>query len=111
MDIHKQTVVVRVLPPDGQTGRDGRKSYGTFRNDLTRCAGGASSTGSKSATIVHRTTPYARQIVGLTSIPGVDRITAWCLIAELGADMSVFPDADHCAGWAGLSPGSVSPGR
>lgn len=30
---------------------------------------------------------------------------AWHLIAELGTDLSVFPDADHCASWAGLVPG------
>jgi transposase len=38
----------------------------------------------------------------MAGIPGVDRIVAWHLIAEMGADMSVFPDADHCSSWAGL---------
>lgn len=50
--------------------------------------------------------PYAEQIAALETIPGVDQIVAWHLIAEMGADMSVFPDADHCASWAGLSPGT-----
>jgi hypothetical protein len=50
--------------------------------------------------------PYAEQIDALMTIPGVDQIVAWHLIAEMGADMSVFPDADHCASWAGLSPGT-----
>ena len=50
--------------------------------------------------------PYAEQIAALVTIPGVDQIVAWHLIAEMGADMSVFPDADHCASWAGLSPGT-----
>jgi len=50
--------------------------------------------------------PYDRQITLLMSIPGVDRVVAWHLIAELGVDTSVFPDADHCASWAGVSPGS-----
>ena len=27
-------------------------------------------------------------------------------MAELGPDMSVFPDAEHCASWAGLAPGT-----
>jgi len=58
------------------------------------------------AEISARMAPYAAQITGLTSIPGVERIVAWHLIAEMGADMSVFPDADHCASWAGVSPGS-----
>ena len=49
---------------------------------------------------------YAAPLAGLATIPGVDQIVAWHLIAEMGADMSVFPDADHCASWAGLSPGT-----
>jgi transposase len=56
--------------------------------------------------IERRMEPYAGQVAGLMTIPGVERIVAWHLIAELGADMSVFPDADHCASWAGMSPGS-----
>jgi transposase len=58
------------------------------------------------AEIARRMEPNATQIAALISIPGVDRIVAWHLMAELGPDMSVFPDADHCASWAGLSPGS-----
>ena len=58
------------------------------------------------AEMARRMESYAPQVAGLVGIPGVDRIVAWHLIAEMGADMSVFPDADHCASWAGLSPGS-----
>ena len=36
MDIHKDTVVVCVLPPVGGNGQAVRKVYGTFRNDLIR---------------------------------------------------------------------------
>ena len=50
--------------------------------------------------------PYAEQLRRLDTIPGVDVITARTLVAELGPDMSVFPDADHCASWAGLCPGN-----
>jgi transposase len=38
----------------------------------------------------------------LVTIPGIERLVAWQLIAELGVDMTIFPDADHCASWAGL---------
>jgi transposase len=50
--------------------------------------------------------PYSAEIALLVTIPGVDRLVAWQLIAELGADMAMFPDAEHCASWAGLSPGT-----
>lgn len=36
MDIHKDTIVVCVLPPVGGEGQTVRKTYGTFRNDLIR---------------------------------------------------------------------------
>jgi len=56
--------------------------------------------------IAERMSPYQELMDRLTTIPGVDILTAWTLIAELGPDMSVFPDADHAASWAGLVPGS-----
>lgn len=58
------------------------------------------------AEIVRRTQPYRKQLERLNTIPGVDWITAWTIVAELGDDMSAFPDADHAASWAGLVPGS-----
>src|SRR5258708_14505775 len=58
------------------------------------------------AHIAELMTLYAEQLVLLQTIPGVDRLVAWHLLAEMGGDMSVFPDAAHCASWAGLSPGS-----
>lgn len=39
MDVHKETVVVCVLPPDGEEGGAIKKVYGTFRNDLARMRG------------------------------------------------------------------------
>ena len=36
MDVHKDTIVACVLAPDGQTGTAVRKTYRTFRSDLTR---------------------------------------------------------------------------
>ena len=49
--------------------------------------------------------PFAPAVNAWTSVPGVDRITAWTVIAEMGADMSQFPTAAHAASWAGLCPG------
>jgi transposase len=42
----------------------------------------------------------------LATIPGIDLITAWTLVAELGFDMSVFHSSGHAAAWAGLCPGN-----
>jgi transposase len=58
------------------------------------------------AEIVKRSQPYEKQLARLNTIPGVDWITAWTILAELGDDMSAFPDAHHAASWAGLVPGS-----
>ena len=40
------------------------------------------------------------------SIPGVNRRVAEVIIAEIGADISRFPDAAHLASWAGMCPGN-----
>jgi hypothetical protein len=37
-------------------------------------------------------------------IPGVDRVIAASLIAEIGIDMSVFLSVHHLAAWAGVCP-------
>lgn len=50
--------------------------------------------------------PHLPAIERLMTIPGVDFTTACTLIAEIGLDMSVFPDAAHLASWAGLCPGN-----
>lgn len=54
--------------------------------------------------------PYGEQHVRLMQIPGIDRVGAAVLIAELGVDMSVFPSAGHCAAWAGVCPGNNESG-
>src|SRR4051794_13076337 len=41
----------------------------------------------------------------LMSIPGWSQIVADVFIAETGADMSIFPTAEHLASWAGVVPG------
>ncbi len=51
--------------------------------------------------------PHAELVKRLCSIPGVHRVTAWVLIAELDLEMSQFPDAKHAASWAGLCPGNA----
>ncbi len=60
--------------------------------------------------IERRIEPYQQQIQHLLTIPGVDRVVAWTMLAELGPDRSAFPDARHAASWAGLCPGNQESG-
>lgn len=48
--------------------------------------------------------PFAAQQALLVTIPGVDALTAAAIVAEIGADMSVFGTAQRLAAWAGLCP-------
>ncbi len=50
--------------------------------------------------------PYAQAYALLQTIPGLAESSAATVIAEIGADMAVFDDADHLASWAGLCPGN-----
>lgn len=58
------------------------------------------------AEIDRRMRPFQTAVTRLKTIPGVDRVTAWGLLAEIGFDMHQFPSAAHLASWAGLCPGS-----
>lgn len=60
--------------------------------------------------IERRVADLEEPIQRLLTIPGIDRKTAWTLVAELGIDMSVFADARHLASWAGLCPGNRESG-
>ena len=48
--------------------------------------------------------PFRGAVERLTDIPGVGDNVAQTLMAEIGADMSAFPTADHLVSWAGLCP-------
>ena len=50
------------------------------------------------------------KVTRLCTIPGIDLITAWTLLAELGSDMTVFSSPKHAASWAGLCPGNHESG-
>jgi transposase len=58
--------------------------------------------------IEERMLPYRELIGRLCEIPGVDKLTAWTLISEIGLDMSRFPDSGHLASWCGLCPGNAA---
>ena len=42
--------------------------------------------------------------VDLTRIDGIKAMTAFTIVAELGTDLSAFPDEDHFSSWLGLTP-------
>jgi transposase len=48
--------------------------------------------------------PFRDAIQLLTTIPGIDELSARVILAEIGRDMSRFPTAGHLISWAGLRP-------
>jgi transposase len=56
--------------------------------------------------IARQLRPYRAQSDALQTIPGIGEHIAAALIAELGADMSVFHSDRHVAAWAGICPGN-----
>jgi transposase len=55
--------------------------------------------------IAERLRPVDAILERLDAIPGVGRVIAEILGAEVGLDMTPFPSAGHLASWAGMCPG------
>jgi transposase len=53
---------------------------------------------------------FEEPIRRLLTIPGIERKTAWIIVAEVGVDLGTFVDAKHLASWAGLCPGNRESG-
>jgi transposase len=51
-----------------------------------------------------RIQPYLPLVELLSGVPGISHLSATLIIAEIGADMSVFQSAKHLSSWAGLVP-------
>ena len=62
------------------------------------------------ARIAEASAPFVAILARLDTIPGVDRRTAENILAELGAQMDVFPTAAHLASWAAICPGNHETG-
>ena len=56
--------------------------------------------------IMMKVEPYRQQFDLLCTIPGIKDLNAAAILAEIGPDMSVFPDSDHLCSWAGRCPGN-----
>lgn len=50
--------------------------------------------------------PFEEAVGILDTIPGVARQVAEIMAAEMGVDMTRFPNEDHLSAWAGVAPGN-----
>jgi transposase len=65
--------------------------------------------GELDAAIAEAVRPFDQEVALLKTIPGI-KARAENVLAELGADMRVFPTAAHAASWAALCPGNDETG-
>lgn len=56
--------------------------------------------------VATRMTPFEAALQQMDTIPGVGRLTAQEVVAEIGVDMGRFPTARHLASWARVCPGN-----
>ncbi len=63
-----------------------------------------------SAAIADRLQEDQAAVELLDTVPGISTRAAQVLLAELGTDLSRFPDARHLASWAGMCPGNAESG-
>jgi transposase len=56
--------------------------------------------------IAEKSRPFETMVHTWMQVPGLRRINAYSLLAEMGADMSQFPTAAHLASWAAVCPGN-----
>ncbi len=50
--------------------------------------------------------PYTNILEMLKGVPGISSKSAEDLVAEIGLDMSVFPNEKHLSSWVGIAPGN-----
>jgi transposase len=50
--------------------------------------------------------PFAAALATWDSLPGINQRLAEIIVAEIGADLAPFEDAEHLASWAGMCPGN-----
>ena len=58
------------------------------------------------ADIRQQIVPFQQAVQAWMQLPGVEEITAWSLVAEMGPDMAAFPTAEQAASWACVCPGN-----
>jgi len=58
------------------------------------------------ARIAQQLAPHQALVERVKTVPGVDRVNAASIIAEIGIDMSVFRSQQAISSWAGVCPGN-----
>jgi len=56
--------------------------------------------------IAEQARPFEPTVQTWMQVPGLRRVNAFSLLAEIGADMTQFPTAAHLASWAAVCPGN-----
>ncbi len=56
--------------------------------------------------IADKIRPFEAQLAVWDSLPGIGTRLAQIIVAEIGADLKPFEDADHLASWGGMCPGN-----
>ena len=56
--------------------------------------------------IQKRMIPFQKEYRLIQTLPGISKTSAAAIIAEIGTDMSQFPDEAHLSSWAGMCPGN-----
>jgi transposase len=56
--------------------------------------------------IQRRMVPFQKEYRLIQTLPGISKTSAAAIIAEIGTDMSQFPDEAHLSSWAGMCPGN-----
>jgi len=62
------------------------------------------------AQIAEEIRPFQAAVDRWDQLPGVNQRIAQVIVAEAGADLHQFADAEHCASWVGLCPGNHESG-
>jgi transposase len=75
----------------------------TIKRDIAYCEELISEVTTRIKTML---SPYENVLELLREIPGLSTKSVEDLVAEIGLDMSVFPNEKHLASWSGLSPGN-----
>ena len=56
------------------------------------------------------TVPLAAQVAALDAVPGIGKVAAAAIVAEIGVEMDRFPTDGHLTSWAGVCPGNKQSG-